>query len=1022
MLEIRLLGQFDLRLNGQPIAIASRPAQSLFAYLLVKSGTTQRREKLAGMFWPDATEANARGYLRQALWRIRKALEVGDCDYLLTDDLTVAFDSGADCWLDVALLEREASANSQTEELLQCVSVYRGEFLPGFYDEWVDLERERLQAIYEYKMTLLLDRLVIEQRWSDVLEWGERWIALGHVPEPAYRALMMAHSGLGDMSSMAAVYQRGVEALRRELDVEPSEPTRALYERLSKGGSFGQRTTSAPLVELRLPASNNLPRPLTRFIGREREIVDVKRLLTATRARLVTLTGSGGCGKTRLALQVSSELLSDFPQGVWFVELASLADPALITPTVAATLGLREEQGRPISATLTDYLCGRECLLILDNCEHLIEASAQLIESLLHSCADLRILASSREQLGIAGETAFRVPSLSIPDPRHSPAIETLAQYEAVQLFVDRAALALPGFTLTHDNAAAVVQICHRLDGIPLAIELAAARVRVLRVEQIAARLADAFRLLTGGSRTALPRQQTLRAMMDWSYNLLSEAERILLRRLSAFAGGWTLEAAEVIGSDQDEDGTIHPDDMLDLLSQLVNKSLVMAEREQGQEARYRFLETIRQYAREKLLESGEGVRVRDRHLDYCVDMAERAEPELRGSQQVTWLNRLEEEMDNLRVALDWSIEDNVEAGLRLASTLWQFNIKRGYIAEVAERLLQLLAQPAAQPRTVIRAKAAGAAAILVTWQNNFARGYALSEESLTISRELGDRRGEAFGLRLLGGVACLLDDYAFGRPLVLESLKLYRSLQDPQGISETLLDLGNLVDNKNYGRARAYLQESLGLCRKRGDVIGIANALNSLGLMALRQGDFLQARRWLEESLAVQRPIGDDPFILLHLGELALRQGDYAQARAYYEQNLSICKEQGQMNSALWSTVNLGYIALREGDEERARATFAEVQQRFQATGSKIGVVYALEGLASLATRQRRPERAVQLYAWADAVRTAIGDTRPPVEQADVDQDFAIIRAQLDEATVTAVYAVGKEMTLEQAVAYALE
>jgi non-specific serine/threonine protein kinase len=1019
MLDIKLLGQFNLRLEDHPIEIPSRPAQSLLAYLALRPGEPQRREKLAGQLWPDASEANARSYLRQALWRIRKALEASKRDYFLADDFTITFLADAAYSLDVAVLAQEVTTDTPTANLLRCVEVYHGELLPGFYDEWVEPERERLQAIYEHKLALLLDRLAAERRWPGVLEWAERWIALGSVPEPAYRALMLAHHALGDRASMAAAYQRGVEALQRELAVEPSDMTRALYEQLSHRETAATLLSQPPAYQP--PSTNNLPRQLTTFIGREREVADVMRLLTSTPTRLVTLTGSGGCGKTRLALEVSRELLSHFPQGVWFIALAPLADPALITSTVAATLGLREEQGRPIVATLIDYLCGRESLLIMDNCEHLIEASAQLIEALLRSCADVRILASSREQLGIAGETAFRVPSLSIPEPRHSPEIETLAQYEAVQLFVDRAVLALPGFALTHDHAAAVVQICRRLDGIPLAIELAAARVNVLRVEQIASRLVDAFRLLTGGSRTALPRQQTLRATMDWSYSLLSEAERVLLRRLAVFAGGWTLEAAEFIGGDEEAGKGIQPEDVLDLLSQLVHKSLVMAEREQGAEARYRLLETIRQYAREKLLESGEGVRIRDRHLDYFMALAERAEPELRRSQQVTWLNRLEDEMDNLRVALDWSIEGNVEAGLRLASTLWQFNIKRGYIAEVAEWLLQLLEQSAAQPRTAIRAKAAGAAAMLVTWQGNFVRSYALSEESLTISRELGDRRGEAFGLHLLGDAACLLDDYAFGRPLVLESLQIYRALWDLQGISETLLDLGSLVDNKDYGRACVYLQESLGICRERGDVIGIANALNILGLMALRQGDFLQARRWLEECLAVQRPIGDDPFILAHLGELALRQGDYAQARAYYEQSLSVCQEQGQTVTALWATVNLGYIALREGDEAGARATFAEVQQRFQTAGSKIGVVYALEGLASLATRQNKPERAVRLFAWADAMRITIGDSRPPVEQADVVRDFAVNRAQLDEVAVAAVYAAGQDMTMEQAVAYAL-
>ncbi len=530
MLELRLLGQFDLRLDNRPIDLPSRPAQSLLAYLALKPGTAYRRERLAGLLWPDATEANARRYLRQALWRIRKALEPAQHDFFIADDLTIAFDAAADFELDVALLEQDVSATTTTADLLRSVEVYRGELLPGFYAEWVSPERERLQALYERKLTLLLDRLVVEQRWPVVIDWAERWIALGNVPEPAYRVLMRAYAAGGDRASMSAAYQRCVEALRRELDVEPSDTTRTLYEQLSRNGSA---TGNGRLpIEIKPPATNNLPRQLTTFVGREREIVEVKRLLQTTTSRLVTLTGSGGCGKTRLALHVGQELLADYPQGVWLIELAPVSDPALVPQTAVTALGLREESGRPLMTTLLDYLRGRKTLLLLDNCEHLVAASAQLVETLLHACPDLTILASSREQLGITGEAAFRVPSLAIPDLRQLPPVETLMHYEAVQLFVDRARLALPEFAVTAENAGVIAQICHRLDGIPLAIELAAARVNVASVDQIAARLGNAFRLLTGGSRTALPRQQTLRAMMDWSYNLLSEPERTLLRRL----------------------------------------------------------------------------------------------------------------------------------------------------------------------------------------------------------------------------------------------------------------------------------------------------------------------------------------------------------------------------------------------------------------------------------------------------------------------------------------------------------
>ncbi|MBI5034023.1 MAG: tetratricopeptide repeat protein [Chloroflexi bacterium] len=1014
MLEIKLLGQFDVRLDDKPVEILSRPTQSLFAYLLVKRTTAHRREMLAGLFWPNATETNARAYLRQALWRIRRALEASHHDYFLADDLTVAFDTHSDFKLDVAELERAVTANNSVDELLACVSVYQGELVPGFYDDWVMPERERLQSLFETKINFLIDRLIAERRWSDVLQWGERWIALGTVPELAFRALMIAHSALGDRSSMAAVYERCTKTLRDQLDVEPSESTRALYEKLSKGD-----VPSAPVPERKLSSAplTNLPRQLTSFIGREREMLQVKQLLKT--ARLVTLIGTGGSGKTRLAVQVAQDLLSNYPQGVWLVELAPLADACCLAQVVAAALDVREEQGRPVLATLVDYLRTRKCLLILDNCEHLIEASAGLAESLLRACPDLQILASSREALGIAGETVFRVPSLSIPDPRHLSRAEALLDHDAVRLFVDRTASVLPGFAVTGDNASAIAQLTFRLDGIPLAIELAAARAQVLTVEQIAARLTDTFRLLSGGSRTALPRQQTLQATMDWSYNLLSDSERILLRRLSVFAGGWILEAAEQVCSDKEQPAV---SEILNVLSSLVAKSLVVAE-PQGTAMRYRMLETIRVYAREKLFASGEGESIRNQHLNYFRMLAEHAELELRGPHQLACLNRIEGEIDNIRAALDWSLETDVEPGLRLAGALIGFCLVRGHITDILDKLLQLLNHPNALPRTEARAKALDSAASLFGWGIDLDHARVLVEESLSIYRELGNKRGEASALHTLSDIVCLQDDYTLGQPLALKSLELYRSLGDQAGIANVLIDLGSLIDNKNYPRARDYLEQAMVICRERGDTLGISWALDGLGVIAMRQGEFQHARIYFEESLAIQTPLRGPgaAFAVSHLGDLALREGDYARAVEFYQQSISMSDEAGQVITRYWDIVNLGYVALQKGDHEQARATFQEAQKFFHDAGSKIGVVYALEGLASLAARQTKPARALRLFGWADAMRAGIGDLRPPVEQVGVDHDLTPIRVQLDPNMFEAAYAEGRAMTMEQAIAYAI-
>ncbi len=704
-------------------------------------------------------------------------------------------------------------------------------------------------------------------------------------------------------------------------------------EHLFQVTAVGLRADFPPLKSLGL-LPNNLPRQLTSFVGREREMVEVKKALAS--ASLVTLTGIGGTGKTRLALQVAADLLNEYPDGVWLVELAALSDPALIPKTAALALGVREEPGRPLMETLLEFARPRKFLLLLDNCEHLLTGCAQLADALLRRCPNLRILATSREPLGILGEAVWPVPPLSLPDRRHPQSVDVLMQCEAVRLFAVRAVLNQPGFAVTPGNAAAVGHICTTLDGIPLAIELAAARVKVLAVEQIEARLSDRFRLLAGGSRTALPRYQTLRATMDWSYELLSEEERTLLRRLSVFAGGWTLEAAEAVCAGQE----IQSASILDLLTQLVSKSLVIVETEGG-EARYRQLETVRQFGRERMVEPGEAGEVGDRHRNWYVALAERAAPELVGERQAAWLDRLEAEHDNLRAALAWSIEKrDAEAGLRLAGAIWRFWLVRGYLAE-GRRWLETLLKRSRDVAPPVRANALmGAGNLAVFGQADYTPGRVFYEESLAIWREVGDKRG-------------------------------------------------------------------------------IADLLNSLGILAGALGDQVAARGRHEESLSIRRELGDHWGIgvsLHNLGRVAYREGQYESALAMFQESLALWRNLGDKQHIAIALSNLGAAATHLADYASAAASLQEGLEIVRTLGDKRQIAYSLEGFACLAAARGQAPHAVRLFGAAEALREAISVPLPAADRPDYEHWMRVARTALGDEAFETAWAQGRKISPEEA------
>ena len=726
---------------------------------------------------------------------------------------------------------------------------------------------------------------------------------------------------------------------------------------------------------------SNLPASTTSFIGREKERDEIIHLMA--KSRLVTLAGVGGIGKSRLSIQTASALLNDFPDGTWLVELAPLADPALVPPAMVNTLGLIEQANRTPQVIMTDFLKAKKALIIFDNCEHLIQACAQTAESLLQSCPNLHILATSREALGITGETVYLVPSLTTPDPLKSTR-DSLVQYEAVRLFVERSQATIHDFSLTESNASAIAQICHHLDGIPLALELAAARVKLLRVEEIAARLDDRFRLLTSGSRTALPHHQTLQALIDWSHDLLSENERLLLRQLSVFAGGWTLEAAESVCGDEN----IQKHEMLDLLTQLVNKSLILAERKQGQETRYHMLETIRQYAREKLWAAGEGESIRQQHLAYFVDLAERAGPNLRAFDMVMWLDRLEAEQDNIRLALEHALESDIEAELRLASALLWFWHIRGHIHEGVdwlERGLPIEAaeradQPLRPSRAMIRGKALFVSGFLIHMMGKYQRAVEFAEESLLIFRKLGSagRRDSAYVLCLLG-THQLRQDVRQAKILLEESLTLSQEVGDKFGVAQCLDDLSVVAWNEDRKEeARALLDEDLALRKEIGDKDGTAFILDELGNQAVRKGDYEQAIMYYEEGLALFQEVGNKrgaSMTLSYLGGVARAQDNYEWATILLEEALMLEQDLGDKQATANRLVDLGAVAQSEGAYKRATQTYAEALKLFRELDNQFGIAITLRHLGLAALEHGDYEQASKRLQEALVINQDIGN-----------------------------------------------
>ncbi len=714
-----------------------------------------------------------------------------------------------------------------------------------------------------------------------------------------------------------------------------SEEARHAFEAVAKRRPLSAITEQEPRAK---PPSHNLPEQLTPFIGRRRELAEIGKLLTHPQLRLLTLTGTAGTGKTRLGLQAAEEVSDGFPDGTYFVPLAPITDPLLVIPTISRILGLVETESSPMQQ-LKEHLREKRMLLLLDNLEQVLEAAA-LISELISAAPGLKVLATSRAALRVRCEREYPVQPLPTPRPPLPP-LEVISQYDAVRLFIDRAREVRLGFEITSENAPAVVQICHRLDGLPLAIELATARLKILQPQQLLSRLERRLRLLTGGARDLPERQRTLRGALEWSYELLGEAERTLFGRLSVFVGGCTLDTVEAV-CDPDRDLGI---DVLDGLSSLVDGSLLQ-QVEVGEQLRFRMLETIREYALERLEERGEAEELRCRHAEYFLVLAEEAEPQLRGPQELDWLDRLEEEHNNLRAALRWSLDrGEAETPLRLAAALGGFWLAHSHLGE-GRRWLEHVLQGTETASSLRRTKALYWASATASHQGDYEQARLFAEEGLQLARELCDKRQ-------------------------------------------------------------------------------VARALNVLGTARMESGDLEEAARCYSEAAALMREVGDKPGISMlvnNAGELALRQGDPARAELLFEESLALDREIGDSSGLAYGLTNLGQAALLQGNPDRAEDLLGKGLSVLSKAGDRVLSAGGLEWMGMAAAMSGRPERAARLWGAAEALRESTASTMTPFVRGYYESHVHTVRSQLDPSSFQRAWSEGNAMSLERAVAYALE
>jgi predicted ATPase len=1026
-LKIYTLRDFRILRGEKPVEyLRSRKAQALMVYLACTS-KSHSREVLADLFWSESSQTRALSNLRDAIHALRTHLE----PFIDITRYSIALNPESGVWIDVAELESALALNHERGDTItaetaikieMALKLYQKDFLEGFYlrgaigfEEWQVVERERIRLVTLDGFLSLVQHHLEEENYKKGIHFARQALDLEPLMEVVHRQLMRLLALSGRNSEALVQYETCRQILEKELCVEPSEETKVLYESLLQGKKLPGSFTRHPLHNLTLTLSN--------LIGRDDELVQIAKQLDDPGCKLLTLLGVGGIGKTILGLHASAAAVNNYPDGVWLVELAALSEEDLLPDEIAAVFGVSAQEARSgigVTDILIDYLKDKTLLLVLDNCEHLIEACASFVDSLLNGCPNVKILATSREAFGIYDERIFHVSPLSLP-PLESSMAE-VESYPAIQLFLERAVNVQPSFHLSEDNSSALAEVCRQLEGIPLAIELAAARVRVISLDQIARRLQDRFRLLTGGPRTALPRHQTLQATMDWSYGLLPQLERALLRRLSVFSGGWSLKAAEDIVSFR----KIVQQEVLDLLCNLVDKSLVLVE-DQGTRVRYGMLETVRQYGLQILSEQGELEETSQRHASFFVQLAEQADEGLRDARQGESMNVLDTEHDNLRGALRWATDNNkADFAFRLVGALGWFWFMRGHWKE-SWRWFHKANDLKSISKPIIRAKAICRAGGLQIIRGNMIGTVELIEQAMDIYRESGDEEGLAWSLNLMGQSKTWSDkEFDQAMPYLSESVELFSRLGNDWGVAFTLPFIGQVVEFQGeYERSINLQKKGIAIFERVGDEWNQAYSLYLMGGSATRNNDYQLAERTYEQCMKKCSLIKDkvmEAHALKGLGQLALQKDDREHMEEIYLEALEALQKIGDENCVAATLRGLGEVAQRKGDYAKGAKLLGQSLLTYEKLGLDDYVVILIDRFASLSAESGKKDRAARLLGASKCLDGETGLIMPVQYREERANLTTSIQKLVGDRDFEKLFEQGAAMNIEDAIVYALD